>query len=278
MNPLRIEPITDFDDPRLRPYRNMKRQEDQAEEEIFIAEGEKVTRRLLESPLRVLSVVLPPKWVEPYRPLLEKRGNDAPVFTAEKDVLEKMTGFTFYQGVMAVGRIPPPLPVEQVLASAPRPLLLAAVDGLSNAENMGVLVRNAAAFGAQALITGETCCPPYLRRAVRSSMGTIFKMPVVYATGLAPMLRRLRSAGIRCIAAHPHTDRRTVFEADFTGDCCVVFGSEGLGLSPEVRDACDEAVLVPMHNDVDSLNVGSASAVFLFEAARQRRSARTDVP
>jgi 23S rRNA (guanosine2251-2'-O)-methyltransferase len=87
---------------------------------------------------------------------------------------------------------------------------------------------------------------------------------------LAQTLRELRTRGVRCIAAHPHTHKRTLSQADFTRDCCVVFGSEGTGLSQPVLEACDEAVAIPMANGVDSLNVGAAAAVFLYEAQRQR--------
>jgi tRNA G18 (ribose-2'-O)-methylase SpoU len=75
------------------------------------------------------------------------------------------------------------------------------------------------------------------------------------------------------VAAHPHTDRKILSQADFTGDCCLVFGSEGTGISPAVLAACDEAVAIPMPPAVDSLNVGAAAAVFLYEVARQRGTA-----
>jgi tRNA G18 (ribose-2'-O)-methylase SpoU len=144
------------------------------------------------------------------------------------------------------------------------------VDALTNAENLGALVRNCVAFGVQGLLVGETSNSPYLRRAVRSSMGTIFQLPVVELASLAQTLRELRGQGIRCVAAHPHTDRRTVAQSDLALDCCLVFGSEGYGISPAVLEQCDEAVAIPMHPGVDSLNVGSAGAVFLYEASRQR--------
>jgi tRNA G18 (ribose-2'-O)-methylase SpoU len=83
-------------------------------------------------------------------------------------------------------------------------------------------------------------------------------------------LRELSREGVRTIAAHPHAERKTPPQATFGGDCCIVFGSEGYGLSPDVLEACEEAVAIPMHAAVDSLNVGSASAVFLYEASRQR--------
>jgi tRNA G18 (ribose-2'-O)-methylase SpoU len=126
------------------------------------------------------------------------------------------------------------------------------------------------AFGVQALLVGETSSSPYLRRAVRGSMGTVFQLPLVETNDLAAALLQLRAKGTRCVAAHPHTDRRTITQAQLAGDCCVVFGSEGEGIAPTVRAACDECVAIPMPPTVDSLNVASAAAVFLFEANRQR--------
>ena len=197
------------------------------------------------------------------------RGN-IEAFVAPKEELEKLTGYAMYQGVLAIGRIPAAVTLSDALLRAAAPRLFVAVDGLGNAENLGGLVRNCAAFGGQALIVGETCSSPWLRRAVRAAMGTIYTLPVVEPVSLAAALRDLRLAGVRCVAAHPHTDRRTLAQADLKGDCCLVFGNEGNGLSPAVLAACDDAVLVPMANGVDSLNVGSAAAVFLYEAARQR--------
>jgi TrmH family RNA methyltransferase len=101
-------------------------------------------------------------------------------------------------------------------------------------------------------------------------MGTIFQMPIVESASLIQAIRDLRESGIHCIAAHPHVAGRTLSQASFEGDCCVVFGSEGYGISPAVLAACDEAAAIPMPEAVDSLNVGSAAAVFLYEANRQR--------
>jgi len=92
------------------------------------------------------------------------------------------------------------------------------------------------------------------------------------AMTLVECLKEFRAAGIRCLAAHPHTDKRILSQADFTRDCCIVFGSEGDGISPAVLAACDEAVAIPMPPKVDSLNVGAAAAVFLYEVNRQRKA------
>src|ERR1043166_3088617 len=267
---LDIQKILSIDDPRLEPYRTMKMQADHHRQRIFVAEGEKVARRLLESPLAVSSVCLPEKWLADFVPLLERRPESIPVFVAEKEQLEKLTGFSIYQGVMAVGKIPLSASVEKILTATARPHFFAAIDAVNNSENIGVLVRNAAAFGVQALLVGETSSSPFMRRAVRSSMGTLFLLPVVETTNLVETLQQLRERHVRCIAAHPHTDRRDLAEADLRGDCCIVLGSEGYGISPAVLEVCDEAVAIPMRAGVDSLNVGSAAAVFFYEAMRQR--------
>jgi tRNA G18 (ribose-2'-O)-methylase SpoU len=284
---LHIEKITSFDAPEVAPYRTMRRSSEHDALGIFVAEGEKVVRRLLGSQFTVVSIVLPEKWLADFRPLLEARAEDITVFIAEKSFLESLTGFSLFQGILAVAKIPRPALLVEILANSPKPQLFVAVDELANAENLGALMRNCVAFGVQALLVGETSSSPYLRRSVRNSMGAIFQLPIweVKMANAAVQLRRddpapfslaqtlhdLRARGIRCIAAHPDANGRTLSQADFSGDCCVVFGSEGNGISKEVLAACDEAVEIPMLNEVDSLNVGAAAAVFLYEVNRQRR-------
>ena len=286
MSNLRIQNITSFDAPEVAPYRSMRRSSEHDVLGIFVAEGEKVVRRLLASHFTVVSIVLPEKWLVEFRPLLEARPEDITVFIAEKAFLESLTGFSLFQGILAVAKIPPPASLTEILVNSPHPQLLVAVDELANAENLGALMRNCVAFGVQALLVGETSSSPYLRRSVRNSMGAIFQLPIweVKMANSAVQLRRddpapfslvqtlhdLRARGIRCIAAHPHANGRTLSQADFSGDCCIVFGSEGNGISPAVLAACDEAVEIPMLNEVDSLNVGAAAAVFLYEVNRQR--------
>lgn len=265
-----LHKIESFDEPALQPYRTMRRQMEHQEQGIFVAEGEKVVRRLLESSFEVVSVLLPEKWFRELEPVLAARPEQVQVFVAEKKLLETLTGFSMYQGLLAVGRIPPAPKLDEILARASKPLLLVAVDSLSSAENVGALVRNCAAFNVQALIVGETCTSPFLRRAVRNSMGAILHLPVILSDCLERSLGELRARGIRCVAAHPHAEGKTLPQAELTRDCCLVFGSEGYGISPAVLAACDDSVAVPMPPIVDSLNVGAAAAVFLYEANRQR--------
>jgi tRNA G18 (ribose-2'-O)-methylase SpoU len=285
-----------LDRPELAPYHTMKRPLEHETQGIFVAEGEKVVRRLLESRFPVVSALLPAKWLPALEPLLQARPENIPVYVVEKkQILETIVGFSMFQGVLAIGKIPTPPSLEQILADSPRPRLFVAVDALTNAENLGALVRNCVAFGVQALVVGETSSSPFLRRAVRNSMGTIFQLPVLEldrrrgelresqtasekswrrgappSETLAQTLNKLRARGVRCLAAHPPATGKTLSQADFSGDCCVVFGSEGYGISAPVLETCNEAVAIPMPPAVDSLNVGAAAAVFLYEVNRQR--------
>src|SRR2546427_2944926 len=124
-----------LDGPELAPYRSMRQQVEHWRQQIFVAEGEKVVRRLLESRLTVVSLLLPEKWLKNLEPLLQARPEDIHVYLAEKHRLETLIGFSMYQGLLAVGQIPAPATLEGVLQSTARPFLLAAVDGLTNAVN-----------------------------------------------------------------------------------------------------------------------------------------------
>lgn len=265
-----VQAISTLELPELAPYRTMRQQEEHRRERIFVAEGEKVVRRLLDSPLTMVSVLLPEPSLRELEPQLRARPEPVAVYTAPKKLLEQLTGYTLYQGLLAVARMPPPWTLAEALARTASPRLWVAVEGLTSAENLGALVRSCAAFRVQALVVGETCSSPWLRRAVRASMGAIYHLPTVEPPNLREALLALREAGVRCVAAHPHTTACTLTRAELTGDVCLVFGSEGYGLSPQILAASDAAVAVPMPPGVDSLNVTSAAAVFLYEANRQR--------
>ena len=268
-----IQTIDTLDLPELAPYRTLRLEHEHLANRIFVAEGEKVVRRLLASQVEVLSVLLPGRWFDQLRSLIEGRPEMIRVFTADKKDLETLTGFSMYQGVLAVARMPPPLPLDVAYHCGRPPRLWVAVEGLANAENVGAIVRNCVAFNVQALLVGETSSSPFLRRAVRSSMGAVFCLPVVETHCLAAALSELSRLGVRGVAAHPHAGGAFLGETSLEGDCCLVFGSEGHGLSDSVLAACQAHVAIPMAPAVDSLNVASAVAVFLFEIDRQRRRA-----
>ena len=268
---LTIIDVASIEHPHLEPYRTLKRPLEHQKEGIFVAEGEKVVRRLLSSSLRILSILLTPEWFALYRSLLEARSETISVHIAKKELMETIVGFQLHKGIMAVAKVPERTTLESIVRNVKRPLFFVAADGIMNSENLGVIVRNCASFGVSALLIGETSCDPYLRRAVRNSMGNIFSLPVVYLSDIAEELRHVRSEyGVAIIAAHPRESSSSIDSIDFTGNCCIVLGSEGHGISEQVLAACDTEATIPMTMGVDSLNVASASAVIMYEVQRQR--------
>src|SRR2546422_9843348 len=127
----RAQKIESLDLPALQPYRTMRRQLEHKAQGIFVAEGAKVVRRLLESKFIVVSMLLPERWLGDLMPLLESRPEEVQVFIAEKSLLETLTGFSMYQGLLAVGKIPERISLEEILARRPTPGLLGADGSLS---------------------------------------------------------------------------------------------------------------------------------------------------
>jgi len=225
----------------------------------------------MESTLEVISVLITREWLGIYSDRLERRPGAIDAFVGTKSLLSSIVGFHLHQGIMAVAKIPTPKKLDEVVKESLRPLLFVAVEGMTNSENLGVVVRNCVAFGVQALIVGETSSSPYLRRAVRNSMGAIFRLPVVDCGDLVETIADLRHRGMEVVAAHPHAGKPMKESSLFVGDCCIVLGSEGEGITEKTLAACSEAVAIPMKPGVDSLNVSSAAAVLLYEIARQRQ-------
>lgn len=268
---MRVTKIDSLDLPDLEPYRTMRRPMEHRAKGIFVAESEKVVRRLIESDLKVVSILLTQEWLDKYLSILNDRQVEHVVFVAEKSQLEQIVGYGLHQGIMAIGRVPEPLDVLDFVKRCPGPKLFVAVDGIANSENLGVIVRNSAAFGVQVLIAGETSCDPYLRRSVRNSMGTIFRLPIAKVDRLTETLMKLRDGfSVRIVAADPKQDAVEMASIDLTKDICLVFGREGEGISREVLDGCDVRMKIAMYHDVDSINVASSVGVVLYETARQR--------
>lgn len=266
-----IKPLESLDAPELELYRTLRRVEEHERAGVFVATNAKVVQRLIASRFAVLSVLVTPAWLETLEAALRARPEtEIIVYVGEKSLLQTITGYHLHQGALAVGKIGAQPTFDELLTESPRPLLIAAVEEIASAENLGAIVRSSAAFGAHFLIVGETCVSPFQRRAVSGSMGSIFAQPVVRTDNLVATLASLRARGVRCLAADLRPDAQKLSEVDLRGDVCFVFGAEGPGLSDAVVSVCDGVVQIPMPSHMNSLNVAAATAVFLYEATRQR--------
>jgi tRNA G18 (ribose-2'-O)-methylase SpoU len=259
--------VSSLDVPELHPYRTLRRPFEQRQQGIFVAEGEKVVRRLLESPLSVISLLVTSQWLDRLSTTYPHRASAPPdIFVAEKHLLQEIVGYNMHQGIMALARVPADTAIDRLST----PHLLVALDGLRQAENVGVVVRNAAGFGVDTLVVGETSCSPYLRRAVRNAMGAVFTLPILHAERLEVTLMALSEKfKTRLIVADPHAEQ-SIYMTDFSGNVCIILGNEDKGASPQIARLASERVRIPMHREVDSLNVASAAAAVLSEAAKQR--------
>ena len=278
---MKVIHIDNLESQDLLPYLTLRRPEQHRKQGIFIAEGEKVVLRLLKSQLKIISLLITPEWhkilfsgtvslgkstdTRTYRSL-----DNVKIFIADKTLMERIVGFQLHQGIMALAYVPEEPILDDVLKKLKSDSIIVALDGLVNAENVGVIIRNSAAFGADLILTGETSSSPYLRRAVRNSMGAVFQIPILHTADLRGTLQAMRDKyGIRIIAAYLHEDN-SLFTKDLPGTICIVFGNENKGISDKILEECDEKIAIPMMNQTDSLNVASASAVFLYEARKQR--------
>lgn len=269
---MKITPVEGIDDPRVADYRSMRRFAALRMGRRFVAEGTRVIVHLLQSPLRVRTLLLEPKCLEEFRPLLEaRREADLEVFVTSKEEVQKIVGFQVHHGAMAVAD-EPDAPDLFDFARSRRDHVLVALDGVSAAENVGAIVRSMTGLGADGLIVDRVTCDPFVRRAARVSMGGIFRMPVWRVDDLPATIAQLRErCGTRSVAAHNYPPVEDLDRADLSGNLLLALGSEATGLSPATIAACDRSVMIPMRGDWGCVNVAAAAAVFLWEVARRRR-------
>ncbi len=239
------------------------------EKGIFIAESLKVIARALEAGCRPLSFLMERKHMEGQAKELLARFPDVAVYTADRAVLEQLTGYQLTRGILCAMHRPPLADVEAVCARASR---VAVLEGIVDSTNIGAIFRSAAALGIDAVLLTPTCCDPLCRRAIRVSMGTVFQIPWARigdspAEWPHPGLDRLRLLGFKT-AAMALSDRAVSIENPALcaeKRLAIVLGTEGDGLSKSTIADCDYTVCIPMSHGVDSLNVAAASAVAFWQ-------------
>lgn len=252
--------IDDIQDPRLADYRQLPRRMDRGDTGRFIAEGAVLVQRLWASRLHVDSVFTDQSHLEL---ATSHSAPETPIYVASKSLMDATIGFKFHRGLMACGRKPSPPALTEYLQSTPDRSLLAIADRIVDQENLGGLIRNAAALGANGVVVGPQSARPYARRVLRVSMGAVFQLPIFLSDNLHATLTELRAADFQVIATHLAPDSKTLPECALAPRTAVLFGNEGDGVSATLADDADIRVTIPMHLGVDSLNVASASAIIL---------------
>ena len=265
--------ITDFSAPELDAYARLTeaqlRNKLEPEKGIFIAESTKVIGTALDAGYEPVSLLMEPRHIEGDAAHIIARCGDTPVYTAERSILAKLTGYELTRGVLCAMRRPKPRSHEDVCAGARR---IAVLEGIVDATNVGAIFRSAAALNMDAVLLTPTCGDPLYRRAARVSMGTVFQIPWA-RIGSAPTdwphpgLELLRELGFKTAAMALSDNSVSIDDPRLAAEdkLAVVLGTEGDGLSGITIADCDYTVKIPMAHGVDSLNVAAASAVAFWE-------------
>lgn len=262
--------ISNADDPRLADYRNIPDPELLERHGVFVAEGRLVVRRLIGGRRhRVRSVMV----TETARAALEDvlgTLDDVPIFVVPLAVMTSITGFNIHRGCLAIAERPTAADPRSLVESATRLIVL---ERVANADNVGSVFRNAAAFGMQGVLLGPSCADPLYRKAIRTSMGASLFLPFAHAEPWPDLLGTLRGRGVHVLGLTP-AGTLTIEEAVRrigAGRAAIVLGHEGEGLSAEATAACTLSARIPMAGGADSLNVATAGAIAMYEVARARR-------
>ena len=269
--------ITDFHAPELDPYarltQNQLRNRLEPEKGIFIAESPKVIDRALDAGYKPVSLLMERKQITGPAAGILSRCGDAPVYTADREMLAELTGFELTRGVLCAFRRPAPRPVEELCKNARR---VAVLEGIVDSTNVGAIFRSAAALNMDAVLINPSCCDPLCRRAVRVSMGTVFQVPWGQL-GETPAdwpekgMDILHSLGFKTAAMALSYRSVSIDDEQLAKEpkLAIVLGTEGDGLAAGTIASCDYTVKIPMSHGVDSLNVAAASAVAFWQLGRQ---------
>jgi tRNA G18 (ribose-2'-O)-methylase SpoU len=270
----RLVEIEDPRDPRLADYVDLRdvslRRSLEAEHGLFIAEGEKVVRRAVESGHDVRSFLMASRWLAGLSDVLDAAG-DAPCYVVSEAVAESVTGFHVHRGALASLHRKPLPGVDEVLHEARSVVVL---EDIVDHTNVGAVLRTAAALGLDALLLSPRCADPLYRRAVKVGMGAVFSLPYARIDDWYGGLQALRDRGFTVVALTPDADAVPLDRAlqqDAVEKVALVLGSEGHGLTRRWLASADVRARIPMAAGVDSLNVGAAAAIACYLVASARR-------
>ena len=259
--------ITSADHPAVQPFRDIKERDLTGRAGLFIAEGEVVLNVLLSSAslCEPVSVLIAQKRWEGLEPLLSRLPEEVPVFLATQEVLDQIAGFHLHRGILALGRKPQPLGLDGFLdqiEAEPRVSLVVA-SGIGNHDNMGGMLRNAAAFGASGVLMDSACCDTFYRKAIRVSVGAALRTPMVRTGTASQIVTALKARGYEVLALTPSAEQQLAHYRP-TARVALLLGTEGPGLPQEVIDQC-MPIGIQMAGGFDSLNVAVTTGIALHQ-------------
>jgi tRNA G18 (ribose-2'-O)-methylase SpoU len=261
--------VDDPDDPRVAAFRDVRERDLVGRDGLFVAEGAVVLAVLAASRRHLaLAVLLDERRVEGLAETLARLPDDVPVLVASRVVVDAIAGFPLHRGILALGRREAPVEAGALLAGlGPRAVVVAAC-GIANHDNIGGIFRNAAAFGADAVLLDAECCDPFYRKAIRVSVGHVLSVPQARLDRGADPVGLLEGHGFEVLSLTPSATERLI-DVDPPARVAIVLGTEGPGLPAEML-ARSRAVSIPMASGVDSLNVAVTSGIVLHHLTARR--------
>lgn len=263
-------PIDDADDPRLESYRDVRERDLVGRDGLFVAEGRVVLEKAISAnPGSIVSVLVAAHRVAGLADVLAGLPTGTPVYAAAQAAMDQVVGFPIHRGILAIGRLPARHPGKLIAGLPPRALVVGLI-GIANHDNMGGIFRNAAAFGADAVLLDDSCCDPLYRKAIRVSVGAALTVPFARAGDAGALVSVLAAAnfGIAALSPSGQTD---LDDLDLGDRAAVLFGAEGPGLPAPIL-ARVRTVAIAMAGGFDSLNVATTSGIVLHRAATGRRT------
>lgn len=269
MDPV-AETVTDPDDPRLEPYARMRERDLVGRAGRFIAEGEVTLRLLLgrRSRFRAESILLLPERWPGLAGAVTACPTPPPVFLAAKSVMSAVAGFPIHRGVLAVGLRGSEPDAAAVVPPGPAPALVLGLAGLTNHDNVGAAFRNAAAFGADAVLLDAASCDPLYRKSIRVSAGAALIQPFARLAAGQDWLNLAESLDLQALALSPGATE-TLEDRPAPARALLILGTEGPGLDAAIL-ARARPVRIPMAAGFDSLNVATAAGIALHGIARSQ--------
>jgi len=239
---------------------------------LFVAEGRLVVRRVVEDPrYRLHSVLVNDAALADLGSVLETLDASVPVLVCGAGTFAGIAGFQVHRGCLALVHRPAVTPVDELIAEAE---IVVVLEGVTNADNVGGVFRNAAAFGAGGVLLSPTCCDPLYRKSIRTSMGAALRVPFARASAddWPAVLARVRTAGFTLVALTPRQPSMTLHAYSAQprpARLALIVGTEGDGLSRSVEEAAECRVRIAMSDAVDSLNVAVAVGIALHSLSTQ---------
>jgi len=254
-------PIHDLDDPRLEPYRHLKRTNLTRWSNQFIAEGLPVVERLLASSFEVVSVLASERRRDQIAPSVP---SEIPLYVLPQALAEEFVGYSFHTGVLACGLRGAAPSLEEIIERAGAGLTLAVCPDVNDPENLGAIIRSCDALGVDALLLGRGSAFPFSRRVSRVSMGSAYRLPIIDTERLRDDVVRLRDEfAVELVATVLDESAEPLLTAPRPERLAILFGNERHGLSADWLELCRRRVTIPMQAGVDSLNVSVAAGIVL---------------